>query len=159
MGRTIQPDCPPGDVVMMRSPVGDRTSRVVEPPAESLMASLLEVLHCRRLTQPEIPVETIGHRHRRERTVAETGRDEHRHLGERPDATIANQLTRETEQFVAALLGPGLQHDALFAYGLDYALPFIDGEGQRLLRVDILPGVRSSDVDDGVPVIGRGVND
>ncbi len=143
----------------MRAPVGDGASRVVEPPAEGLMAALLEILHLRRLAEPQVPMKAVRHRLRLERAVAQAGRHEHRHLRELADPAVAHELAREPEQPVAALLRAGLQHDTLLAHRFDEALALVDRVGQRLLRVDVLPGAGSREVDERMPVIGRRVDD
>ena len=123
------------------------------------MAALLEVVHLRRLAQPEIPVEPGGHRHWRERSLAQAARDEHGHLRQLADAAVPRQLARQPKELVAALLRAGLEHDAVLAHGLDHALALVDRQGQRLLGVDVLLGRRRGDVDDRVPMVRRRLDD
>ena len=50
----------------------------------------------------------------------------------------------------------GLEHPIVFARGLHHGASLVNGEGQRLLAIDILARFAGRDGDIGVPVIGRG---
>ncbi len=123
------------------------------------MRPFLEVLDLRRLSQPVVPVEAVGHRHRLEGAFAQARGQIHRDLRQLPDATVAHQLARQPEQLVAPLLRAGLQDDVLLAHRLHQPLSFVDRQRQRLFRVDILVRRGGGEIDQRVPVIGRGIDD
>ena len=58
------------------------------------------------------------------------------------DATIPNKLTGEAESLRAALLSSGLQHDSGSLYGANEMTTLVNGQGQWLLAVNILPSFR-----------------
>ena len=53
------PEAPLGDVVVVRAPVGHLAAGVLVPPAELVMAALLDVGHVGGRALPEVPVELL----------------------------------------------------------------------------------------------------
>ena len=56
----VLPDGPGGDVDVVGAPVGELAARVFVPPAELVVAALLDVVDLRRLAEPDVPVEFLG---------------------------------------------------------------------------------------------------
>ena len=56
---------------------------------------------------------------------------------------------------MAPLLCAGLQHDFVLAHGFDRSLTFVDGEREWLLGVNILLRRYGGDIDEGMPMIRR----
>ena len=151
-------DRPVGDVQVVRAPVGHRAARVVVPVAEIRVAALRHVADPRRLPQPEVPVQRRGHRDLLERAVAHARGQPHLGPLDAADAAVSHELARQPEPLGAALLHAGLQHGPVLAHGLDHVPTLLDRQRQGLLGVDVLAGPRRGDVDQGVPVVRRGVD-
>ena len=68
----------------------------------------------------------------------------------------ANEITGLDDVLATAPLRPHLD-DALVALGrLEHRAPFVNGLGERLLDIHILPGLAGEDGRQGVPMVGRG---
>jgi hypothetical protein len=123
------------------------------------MAVLAVVRHHRRLADVVIPIQSIGSRLLRERAV-------HRPRGQADDyvlqlanSTVADEFACEPEIALAALLAADLEDALVVARGFLEALAFVDGEGERLLAVNILAGFHRKQVYKRVPVVGRARDD
>ena len=57
------------------------------------------------------------------------------------------------------MLRAGLQDDSVVAHRLDHVLAFVDREGERLFAVNILLRFGRADIDQRMPMIGRGIDD
>ena len=154
-----QPDGPVGDVVVVGAPVGHGAAGILIPVAEERMAALRDILDRRRLALPEIPVQAGGHGRRAERPLAEAGRQPDIGRLELADAAVADELARQPEHLRAALLGAGLQDDAVVAHRLDDVAALADRQRERFFAVDVLVRAGARIIHQGVPVIGRGVDD
>ena len=75
------------------------------------------------------------------------------------DASVADQLAREPEVFVAPLLAAGLENALRVAHGLHEALALVNRQRQRLLAVNILARLERGEVHERVPVVRRAVDD
>lgn len=71
------------------------------------------------------------------------------------DASGPHVLAGAAEFLVppGALLAAGLDDPVVVAGGFDHGPAFVDGQGQRLLDVDVLAGLAGVDCGEGVPVI------
>src|SRR5207249_1535002 len=65
----VHAEAPLGDVVVVGAPVGHLAAGILVPPAELVVAALLDVVDRGGLAEPEVPVEPLGHRGRRERAL------------------------------------------------------------------------------------------
>src|SRR5438552_2232881 len=150
---------PLGDVVVVSAPIGHLTTAEGIPPAEVPMAVLAVVGHHRRLADVVIPIQSLWNWLLRERAV-------HRARGQADDyvlkfakATVADEFAGEPEIAFAALLAADLKDALVVAHGFHEALAFVDGEGERLLAVNILAGLHREQVYKRVPVVGRARDD
>jgi hypothetical protein len=66
------------------------------------------------------------------------------------DAAVANQLAREPEFFVAALLGAGLENYSIAAHCFDHPFAFVNGQRERLFTVNILFRFDCREIDERV---------
>src|SRR4029077_4747446 len=82
----VHAECPLGDVVVVGTPVGHLAAGVFVPPAELIMAALLDERCFRRRPLPEVPVEALGRLFHRERTADGVVSDKR---GDLPDAADA----------------------------------------------------------------------
>jgi len=140
------------------APVGERAAAVVEPETEVGEAALGDIGGGGGLALPHVPVEAGGDVDGLERAGPQAGGQGAGDGMEFAQAARADQQAGLTEQLVAALLAAGLQHALV---GLDrghQALALIDGEGEGLFAVDILAGLDGGQIDQRVPVVGRGVD-
>jgi hypothetical protein len=119
------------------------------------MATLLHVIHIGSLSEPEIPIQSFGDGHGFEWTFAKTGGDEYGHLFQFADASIANRFARQMKSLAAALLGAGLENNAVVAHGFDDMFAFVNSQRERFLAVNILLRLCRGDVDQGMPVVGH----
>ena len=69
-------------------------------------------------------------------------------------ASVTDQFGGAAEMPIGALLAAGLQDAPLLPYGSTHGAPFGNGEGERLLAVDVLAGLRRPNDLDRVPVVG-----
>ncbi len=91
--------------------------------------------------------------------AANARRHEHVDFLEPAQALVADEFAGEVKIAAAALLRAGLENDLVVAHGLDDVAALVHGERERFLAIDILPGFGGGDIDERVPVIGRGLND
>ena len=154
-----QADGPIGDVVVVRTPVGHRAAGILIPKAKRPVAALDDVVGARRLALPEIPVEPRRNRRLGKRPAAQSSRQPYGGFLEFSDAAVAHELAGEAETLRAALLRAGLQDDLVFAHGADHLPALVDRQRERLFGIHVLAGFRRGDVDQRVPVVGRGVDD
>ena len=75
------------------------------------------------------------------------------------DPAVADQLAGLSEPPVAALLAAGLEDASRPLHRRHQALPLVEREGQGLLAVHVLAGPQGGQVHEGVPMVGRGVDD
>src|SRR6516164_2509883 len=71
------------------------------------------------------------------------------------NAPIAHQLARTAEPGIGALLAPGLEDDPRLGHCIAHGSAFSYRQRERLLAVDILPGLTRLDYWNRVPVVGR----
>ena len=73
----VVPDGPGGDVDVVGAPVGELAARVFVPPAEIVVAALLDVVDLRRLAEPEVPIEFLRRGDLGERSARRAAVDAH----------------------------------------------------------------------------------
>src|SRR5262249_12135747 len=129
---------PLGDVVVMRAPVGQLAAGIVVPPAEFIMAALLDVIDRRRRAEPHFPIQLLRRLLDLEWATLGIRADARLDPGQLADPTVADQLARQAESPIRSLLAANLENAIRFLGNLDQRFAFLDGQGQRLLAVDIL---------------------
>ena len=158
----VQPaDRPLGNIDMVGTPIGELAAGVLDPPAERPMRPLRAVRPLRRRALPELVIEPLGDRLRRERAAVEPRVDadaDRADLTEPPGPHQRDRLGK-----AASDLGPLLRADQQRAsgpFGLANEVAALgDGDGRRLLEVHVLAGPERVDRHLRVPVIGRGDDD
>ena len=78
---------------------------------------------------------------------------------QRPDPADLNQVTGGREVVYGALLEAPLEDPIMAAERIDQYARFVNREGDGLLAVDVLPGLRGHRRDDRMPSIARGDQD
>ena len=117
------------------------------------MAELV-VGHPRSGPEPHVPVETRRGLGVRFPARGRGATDAHLHVADLADAAAANQGDGLLELAAGALLAAGLKDARIAPDHLDELLGLLDGEGQRLLAVDVLPGPAGVHAGERVPVVG-----
>ena len=123
------------------------------------MAVLAVVGHHRRLADVVIPIQSLWNWLLRERAVYRARGQADDYVLKFAKATVADEFAGEPEIAVAALLAADLKDALVVAHGFHEALAFVDGEGERLLAVNILAGLHREQVYKRVPVVGRARDD
>src|SRR5438093_4759514 len=144
---------------MVRAPVGHHPAGVLEPVAEGAVGALPDVFRLRGGAEPHVPVEPLRHRLGLERPAPRTVRDPRFDALDLAEAVVADQLAGEPKARVRPLLAAGLEDPAGLALGADELPALLDGEGERLLTVDIFAGLHRGIRDQGVPVVRCADND
>ena len=126
----VHAQAPLGDVVVMGAPVGHLAAGVFVPPAELVMAALLDIGNVGRRAFPEVPVEAFGNgsfgERAADRIVADPGLDG----VDLADPAVADELAGQAVAGVGALLAAGLEDAVILPRGLDHRLAFVDGQAR-----------------------------
>ena len=123
------------------------------------MAALGDVFDRHCLALPHVPIEADGNRGGGKWSFMRAGGNAGDNVCEFSDSSVADEFAGEPETFIAALLAAGLENAFGFVDGVYEVAAFVNGEGQRFFAVDIFAGVDGGNVDEGVPVVGCGVDD
>ncbi len=151
-------DGPSGDVDVVGPPVGELAAGVFVPPAELVVAALLDVVDLRRLAEPDVPVEFCRRVRLRERsadvapplmpTVI---------FWMSPSSPFCTMLTaRRNRSRSLRCCVPTKKHlVAVLLAGVADQLVLFQRQRERLLAEDVLAGLQRLDGDLDVPVVGR----
>ena len=149
-----------GNVDVVITPVGHDAAGVLIPPAEVRVRSLPAVVVRGRLALVKVPVDLLGRFDGREgATLGCVIRQCDPDLFELAHAPVAHQLDGLLELPTATLLGTYLHNATAFLDRLLQKFSFLDGQRHRLLGIDILAGAQRGQIYDGVPMVGRAVDD
>ena len=166
----IGPVAPHRQVVHVRAAVGQLAVGVVQDPSEVEVAAAGIVGRPGRRAQPRVVVEprwgllrrvTVGGGWRlgrvvlRQPALAGQIRADGVNL---PDPPVEHQLAADASP-PRPLLASRLEDAAIPLGGLADGPALADGQGVRLLAVDVLAGLQCGDGDQGVPVVGCGDQD
>ena len=152
------------------APVGHLAAGVFVEPAEFVRRPAVDhpvpplafhVVGQRGRPEPEVPVQAFGHIDLGDGVAGGVAADARLDLLDLADAAVPHQLAGEAEfaAELAALLAADLENPAGVLGDLDHGLALVDGEGERLLAVDVLLFAHGLDGDEGVPVVGHGDGD
>ncbi len=112
--RVVHAEAPLAMSTWWRTPVGELAAGVLVPPAELVVAALLDVVDLRRLAEPHVPVQVGRGLFLLERAAARAAADGGRHLPDLADPARADQRHGQEEDavVVAPLLGADLDDPA-----------------------------------------------
>ena len=93
----IHAECPLSHIIMVSAPVGHLAAGISVPPAELVMATLLNKGYIRGLALPKVPVEAFGRRFSLERAACIGVADACFDLLDLADAAILHEFAGKTE--------------------------------------------------------------
>ena len=119
------------------------------------MRTLFNVRHVRRLALPHVPVEMAGDGPLGERAAGDVLSQDDLDRLQLADPALADEFDGQPAVVVGSLPGADLDNPARLLDHPGEQLAFVDGQGQRLLHVNVLARPAGVDHHLRVPVVGR----
>ena len=151
---------PLGAVGVVAAPVGHLAAGVVVDPAEVDVAAGRGIRGVGGRAEPEVVLEALGDRLgllvvARLGVVGPARGQADADALQVADPAVADQLAGAAESLVGTLLAAGLEDDLGLVDRVAHRAALGDRQRQRLLAVDVLPGLAGRDDRDRVPVVRR----
>src|SRR4051812_39732401 len=137
----------------MRTPISHLPAAELIPPAEIPVMIVPIERNLRSLSEIIIPIEAGGNRLFRKWAFDRPSRQSDHNVLKFSNAAIAHEFAGETEITIAALLAADLENAFIIAHGFHETFAFVDGESERLLRIDVLASFQREQIDERVPMV------